>query len=81
MLRINGDVTKTVNLQNKSKRSVKFRLECDTDHAKNGVTFEKGVQTMKAKEVLPIEVRFNPKNRMPKFSHEIRLVTEDGNES
>jgi hypothetical protein len=79
---IGGDVTKTVNLINKSRRSLEFNLECKTDYEKNSITFtETETTTLKPKEVLPIEVRFNPKARMTDFAHEILLHIDGNDES
>lgn len=77
---VGGDVTKTVNLVNKSKKAISFKLGCETEYENNAISFRKDQITIKPKEVLPIEVRFNPKTRMPNFAHDICLHIE-GNES
>jgi len=77
---VGGDVTWIVNLVNKSKKAITFKLDCDTEYENNAVSFIKDQLTIKPKEVLPIEVRFNPKTRMPNFTHDI-CVHIDGNES
>ena len=77
------DVTKTVNLANKSKKPISFSLTTHNpeDLVKNALTLTPSDEvTLKPKKVLPIEVRFKPMNRMPNFSHDI-LVDIKGNET
>ena len=77
------DVTKTVNLVNKSKKPITFSLTTANpeDLSKNALTLTPSEEvTLKPKKVLPIEVRFKPLNRMPDFTHDI-LVDIKGNET
>ena len=53
---VGGDVTKKVNLINKSKKSLTFNLECETEYENNAISFNKEPMTIKPKEVLPIEI-------------------------
>lgn len=53
---VGGDVTKTVNLVNKSKKAITFNLDCETEYENNAISFRKDQITIKPKEVLPIEV-------------------------
>lgn len=69
-------MTKTVNVVNKSKKAITFNLDCETEYENNAISFRKEQITIKPKEVLPIEVRFNPKTRMPNFTHDIGLHIE-----
>lgn len=78
-----ADVTKTVNLINKSRKPITFTLTSDSpeDLEKNALSITPSTETvLKPTKVLPIEVRFNPKTRMPDFSHDI-LLDIKGNES
>jgi hydrocephalus-inducing protein len=79
ILSVGGDVTKTVPLVNRSKKPVTFRLR-PSDAAqfqKCNVAFAPdGEVTLKPREVLPVEVRFNPKARLPNFNLEIMLEVE-----
>ena len=80
---VGADITKTVQLVNKSKKPVTFSLApSNNDSFKKcclSVTPDKEV-TLKPREVIPVEVRYNPKNRMPNFDHEVLLCIKD-NES
>lgn len=78
-----SDTTKTVNLINKSRKPVLFSLTSANpeDLIKNAITITPSEEvTLKPKKVLPIEIRFNPKTRMPDFSHDIFLDIK-GNET
>lgn len=78
-----SDMTKTVNLINKSRKPVQFCLRgaIPEDLVKNCLTINPCEEvTLKPKKVLPIEVRFNPNSRMPDFSHDI-LLDIKGNEA
>lgn len=78
-----SDVTKTVNLINKSRKAIQFTLTAahPEDLIKNAISISPSEEvSLKPKKVLPIEVRFNPKTRMPNFSHDIMLDIK-GNES
>lgn len=74
-----GDVTKTVPLINRSKKPVTFKLR-PSDAAqfqKCNVAFvPDGEVTLKPKEVMPVEVRFHPKTRLPNFNLNILLEVE-----
>ena len=76
ILSVGGDVTKTVPLINRSKKPVTFKL-LPSDAAqfqKCNVAFAPdGEVTLKPREVLPVEVRFNPKTRLPNFHLGIML--------
>ena len=65
---VGGDLTKTIPLINKSKKPVTFQLQASSDEQfkKCALTFtpEKEI-TLKPKQIMPIEVRYHPKNRMP----------------
>lgn len=77
-----GDVTKTIPLINKSKKPVSFKLAASDDDLfkKCCVTFNPDKEiTLKPREQMPIEVRYNPKNRMPNFNLAI-MVDIKGNE-
>lgn len=76
---VGGDVTKTVPLINRSKKPVTFKLspsdvaqfqKCNVSLAPDGEV------TLKPREVMPVEVRFNPKARLPNFNLDIQLVVE-----
>ena len=71
---------RTVNIINKSRRSINFTLDCATDYKRNNIEFSNEKHTLKPKQVMPIEVHFNPKSRMPDFWHDIMLNIEN-NES
>lgn len=76
IISVGGDVTKTLPLINRSKKPVTFKLKpSDAAHfQKCGVTFNPdGEVTLKSREVLPVEVRFNPKTRLPNFNLDILL--------
>jgi len=76
---VGGDVTKTVPLINRSKRPVTFKLKpSDAAHfQKSNVAFAPdGEVTLKPREVLPIEVRFNPKIRLQPFNLELLMEVE-----
>lgn len=77
-----GDVTKTIPLINKSKKPVSFKLAASDDDQfkKCCVSFNPDKEmTLKPREQIPIEVRYNPKNRMPNFNLAI-MVDIKGNE-
>lgn len=79
IISVGGDITKTVPLINRSKRPVTFKLKPnDAAHfQKSNVTFvPDGEVTLKPREVLPIEVRFNPKIRLQPFNLELLVVVE-----
>jgi hydrocephalus-inducing protein len=79
IISVGGDITKTVPLINRSKRPVTFKLKpSDAAHfQKSNVTFvPDGEVTLKPREVLPIEVRFNPKIRLQPFNLELLVVVE-----
>lgn len=80
---VGADITKTVQLINKSKKPVTFSLApSNSDSFKKcclAVTPDKEV-TLKPREVIPVEIRYTPKNRMPNFDHEVLLSIKD-NES
>ena len=78
---VGGDVSRTVPVINRSAKAVKFRIA-----PRNAENFEKSALSLKPtgtevvlkpKEVLPLEVRFKPKTRMPDFEHEI-MIQVDG---
>jgi len=76
---VGGDVTKTVPIINKSKKPVTFKLlpSDKSQFSKCNVTFAPdGEMTLKPREVLPLEVRFNPKARLPNFNLDIMLEVE-----
>ena len=78
-----SDLTKVVNLVNKSRKAVQFTLTTPDkeDLVKNCISITPSEEvSLKPKKVLPIEVRFNPKTRMPNFSHDIQLDIK-GNET
>jgi hypothetical protein len=62
MVRVGGDITKTVNLLNKSKRPVRLELvESENNLKRNSVSFTPDEEfVIKPKETVPIELRFNP---------------------
>lgn len=71
---VGGDVTKTIPLINKSKKPITFQLVPGNEEQfkKCAVTFTPDKEmTLKPKETIPIEVRYNPKNRMPNFNLDI----------
>lgn len=76
ILSVGGDVTKTVPLINRSKKPVTFKLS-PGDAAQfqkcNVSVVPDGEVTLKPREVLPLEVRFNPKTRLPNFNLDILL--------
>ena len=76
IISVGGDVTKTLPLINRSKKPVTFKLKPSdvTQFQKCGITFNPdGEVTLKSREVLPVEVRFNPKTRLPNFNLDILL--------
>ena len=80
---VGGDVTRTIPLINKSKKPITFQLLPSDDELfkKCQVTFIPDKElTLKPRETVPIEVRYNPKNRMPNFNMEIMCNIKD-NES
>ena len=36
---VGGDITKTVNLVNKSKKAITFNLDCETEYENNALSF------------------------------------------
>lgn len=83
IISVGGDVTKTVSLVNKSKKPVTFQLApSNVDQFKKcclALTPDKEV-TLKPREVIPVEIRYAPKNRMPNFDLDVMLNIKD-NES
>ena len=78
-----SDLTKVVNLINKSRKAIQFSLTSSDpeDLTKNCISISPSEEvSLKPKKVLPIEVRFNPITRMPNFSHDI-LLDIKGNET
>ena len=78
-----SDLTKTVNLINKSRKPITFTLTSENpeDLKKNWLSIIPSEESvLKPNKVLPIEVRLNPKARMPDFSHDI-LLDIKGNET
>ena len=80
---VGADITRTVSLVNKSKQPVTFTLAPNNaDQFKKcclSLTPDKEV-TLKPREVVPVEVRYTPKNRMQYFDLDIMLNIKD-NES
>ena len=73
-------MSRTVPVINRSAKAVRFRVE-----PKNAESFAKSALSLKPsgtevvlkpKEVLPLEVRFKPKTRMPDFEHDIMIDVE-----
>ena len=78
-----SDITKTVELINKSRKTILFSLTSENKEEllKNQITINPSEEvTLKPRKILPIEVRFNPNCRMPNFSHNI-LLDIKGNET
>lgn len=84
-----SDSTKVVELVNKSRKPIQFTLTSENpeDLQTNQLVLNSAISitpseevTLKPRKTLPIEVRFNPKNRMPSFSHDILLAIK-GNET
>jgi hydrocephalus-inducing protein len=76
---VGGDLTRTVPLINRSKKPVSFRLKAsDADKfQKCNVSFAPDREvTLKPREVLPVEVRFNPKSRLPPFNLDVQVVVD-----
>lgn len=78
---VGGDVTRTVPLINKSKKPVKFKLSpSNVEQFKKcnlSFTNDNGKEIiLKPREVLPIEIRFQPKIRLPNFNLDILLNME-----
>lgn len=76
---VGGDVTKTVSLINRSKKPVTFSLTPGdaAQFQKCNVSFvPDGEVTLKPREVLPVELRFNPKARLPNFQLDVLLSVE-----
>lgn len=76
---VGGDVTKTVPLINRSKKPVTFKLRPSdvTQFQKcNVAVMPDGEVTLKPREVLPVEVRFHPKARLPNFNLDILLEVQ-----
>lgn len=80
---VGADITRTVSLVNKSKQPVTFQLAPNNaDQFKKcclALTPDKEV-TLRPREVVPVEIRYTPKNRMPNFDLEVMLNIKD-NES
>lgn len=77
------ELSKIVNLINKSRKPISFSLTSNNpeDLKKNCLTISPTDEiVLKSKKVLPIEIKFNPKGRMPDFSHDI-LLDIKGNET
>ena len=77
---VSGDVTKTVPLINKSKKPVTFSLLADNNELfkKCALAFAPDKEkTLKPREVLPIEIRYNPKVRMPPFTVDLMLQIKE----
>ena len=73
---VGGDVTKTVPLINKSKKPVTFSLLPNDEEMfkKCCISFIPDKElTLKPREVVPVEIRYNPKQRMPYFNLELLL--------
>lgn len=73
---VGSDITKTIPLINKSKKPINFTLlpSSAEQFQKNAITFTPdNERTLKPKETLPIEIRYNPKNRMPQFNLDLVL--------
>ena len=64
IVRVGADVIRTINLKNKSKKTVKFSLtDSANDLSKLFLSYHPGKDKecqLKPKEVLPIELRFKP---------------------
>jgi len=68
-----------VPLINKSKKPVEFKIIGNEEQFKKCcLTFtpDKDI-ILKPREVCSIEIRFNPKNRMPTFIHDILVQIKD----
>ena len=77
---VGGDVTKTATLVNKSRKVVNLSLYPDNkeDFTKNNLTLTPERElSIRSKEQIPIEIRYNPKSRMPAFKHDIMLLVKD----
>jgi hypothetical protein len=76
---VGGDVTKTVPLINRSKKPVSFKL-IPSDSSlfqKCFVSFSPDQEvTLKPKAIQNVEIRFNPKQRLPNFNLGMLLVVE-----
>lgn len=78
-----ADLTKTVDIVNKSRKPITFTLTSDNpeDLRKNCISITPSEESvLKPNKVLPVEVRFNPSTRMPDFAHDI-LLDIKGNET
>jgi len=77
-----GDITKTVHLTNKSKKSVTFVLEDGSgmdELKRNCVSFSPTDEVVvKPKEALPIELRFNPTTRLHPFLIDLLMRFSNG---
>lgn len=79
---VGGDITKTIPLINRSVKPVKFKV-CPKDSdafLKSNMSItpsSKEEVVLKHKEVLPIEITFKPRTRLPNFSHDIMLDIEN----
>ena len=80
---VGGDITKTVQLINRSKQPITCSLSSsNADQFKKcclSLTPDKEI-TLKPREIVPVEIRYAPKNRMPNFDLDILLNIKD-NES
>jgi hydrocephalus-inducing protein len=77
---VGGDVTRTAQLINKSKQPVTFTLlpSVEEQFTKCALTFTPDKEmTLKPREQATVEVRYNPKNRMPNFDLGIMLSVKD----
>ena len=72
-----ADLTKTVNLVNKSKKAVDFWLtEANNDFSKlflSNFPPNDKEWSLKPKEILPIEIRFKPLERLAGFRRDLML--------
>lgn len=77
---VGGDVTKIIPLINKSKKPVTFSLTPGDEEMfkKCAINFTPDKElTLKPREVIPVEIRYNPKTRMPQFHLELNLQLKD----
>jgi hypothetical protein len=78
--RVGTEVSKTVQLTNRSKRPVRVTLvEGEGDLKRSCVTFSPDEEiAIKPKEVVPIELNFKPSKRLPNFTGEIFMKFING---
>ena len=77
---VGGDVTKNIPLINKSKKPITFQLLPGNKEmfSKCAMAFTPDEEkTLKPKEVMNVEVRYNPKVRMPTFNLDLVLQIKD----